>query len=77
MLKIKRVYICNKCGTAALPKTVKRTDDTGDIYTLQDLPNGWSRPFGFNKHLCPECTMDLHVYLEFEKAKEEQNNGVS
>lgn len=71
MLKIRRVYICNKCGQVALPKIVTRSDDNGYIFKVRLLPNGWSRPFGFNKHLCPECTHDLRIYLNFEKNDKE------
>lgn len=72
MLKIKRVYICDKCGKVALPKVVEQTNSDWVIITKRILPNGWSRPFGFNKHLCPECTRDLYVYLEFKKKNKEE-----
>lgn len=49
MYKLRRVYICDKCGEMAEP-IIKYCG----LDTYRDLPLGWEE-IGNKMHLCPEC----------------------
>lgn len=58
MYKLKRVYICDVCYTAALPAIELLPNDCYKV-----MPSGWEA-FG-KEHLCPKCAAARAVYKAF------------